>query len=1338
MRAIRLFSALTSVALLVSVALVSPATAVPITVLSEDFTSETFLPTGWTDFSGGKWAREADCVEFTSACASITGPGNDLGLATKPFDASALTNPKVDFDLSISDLAATASFIVRYSYDCVGIDGLSGGGIYPSGDPLKPNTGVTHQSLAIPADTDPYCLRFVFSDSSTDPGAPATVKIDNIVISGDGAAPPANTAPIAPATASFDVVEDTPTTLTFSGATEVRDPDGDQLTYVQTTPPDHGSISDVEFLPSGMFLKYTPDPNFDGIRDTAGDVYEGDDFKFKVNDGEADSPETTVTIEMTAVNDAPVIKGPDSVDVLQDQEQFWFSNGTTGAGCHDPGCSATPDVPLDVSDDGPAYGTEFAQRMIIETTAAAGGTFTLGQTTELTFSEGNGTDDQRMVFTGPWAAIDAALAAGTAYEPAPGYTGTDTLRLFLDDQGHIGPGGPQSKEKLIAINIGAVNHGPTAEDKTATVSEDGSVAVMLTGADVDGDALTFDVVTQPGHGTLSGTAPDLTYTPDANYIGSDSFTYTSSDGEISSYPATVSITVGGITDPPMIADLAFTAMEDYPEKTITLSAASNPDNIPITWEVGPASSGTLYSNGVRIGSGVTTLTSPTLTYTPNADFNGTDVFLFRASASLDGAPFVSDFKQATIHVESVNDTPQAADQVLKIKSGATKPLILNATDVDGDPLTFTLMGQPHVGELTGIAPNLTYTAPNSAGGTYFAYTVSDGQRSDIGSVSIEISDNQPDVTIGLPGKRKLGYEILNGDAAGQTLAVDAPPGAPTDIEVDIRNTNSFADRYLVTGSIPPQGWDLRYLVGGQDISAEVKNGKEFGLPAGGVLSMTMRVTPSEAHAGEKFVAFLVARSLAEEGGADTVAADIRGGTFKPDVLVSEGGRSNALGDDVYNTTGSGQTITQRGASGQTVYSHFYVENDGTAPDDFLLKGDIGAGVKWLRQTGTDTDVTSSVEAGTYTVAGLLPGQTADILLVYEVPEDASGLKSFRLTATSVANGKSDAGLADIEAFGAGQPDLILDSDQVSRGLPDRSNGGAADVYNGDGSGQSSYELLPVGASNVYAIDFENDSWVETLFTLRTDMRACLDLDCSRSLREHGIEVKFWELNPREFTVAEGNRDITALVNSGQDIAGPVKTLVDRYWLEVTADRSTPVNMNLMLNMTARAVGNPAKEDRVVVDLRTVEFRPDVTVLATYPATGENVYNDDAASQRVDVNLGSNDTKTIGFRVENDPRGNTLDFGDSILVTATPERNGFTVRYLDATGADITTDITSGGYLLTPEALQTATFKAVVTTPSQSMAGVTFPLRFTATSLTSSLTDGGSVGTPVPWTSAAST
>lgn len=94
---------------------------------------------------------------------------------------------------------------------------------------------------------------------------------------------------------------------------------------------------------------------------------------------------------------------------------------------------------------------------------------------------------------------------------------------------------------------GTSNQQPVADDQTLNVDEGNSLTITLTGSDADGDTLTFSVTAQPGNGTLSGTAPNLTYTPDSGYQGSDSIRFVVNDGTEDSVAGTIDITVNAST-----------------------------------------------------------------------------------------------------------------------------------------------------------------------------------------------------------------------------------------------------------------------------------------------------------------------------------------------------------------------------------------------------------------------------------------------------------------------------------------------------------------------------------------------------------------------------------------------------------------------------------------------------------------------------------------------------------------------------------------------------------------------------------------------------------------------
>ena len=84
---------------------------------------------------------------------------------------------------------------------------------------------------------------------------------------------------------------------------------------------------------------------------------------------------------------------------------------------------------------------------------------------------------------------------------------------------------------------------PVAFPQTLNATQNTPRVITLAGYDDNGDALTFAVATQPANGVISGTEPNITYTPNANFIGTDSFTFTSNDGALTSAPATISLNV---------------------------------------------------------------------------------------------------------------------------------------------------------------------------------------------------------------------------------------------------------------------------------------------------------------------------------------------------------------------------------------------------------------------------------------------------------------------------------------------------------------------------------------------------------------------------------------------------------------------------------------------------------------------------------------------------------------------------------------------------------------------------------------------------------------------------
>ncbi|MCU0305047.1 MAG: Ig-like domain-containing protein [Thermoanaerobaculales bacterium] len=159
------------------------------------------------------------------------------------------------------------------------------------------------------------------------------------------------------------------------------------------------------------------------------------------------------------------------------------------------------------------------------------------------------------------------------------------------------------------------NDPPTANPQSVTTPEDTAKAITLTGSDPNMDPLTFSIMTGPAHGGLSGTPPNVTYTPVPNYNGPDSFTFRVFDGTAYSAPATVSIDVLPVNDPPTADPQAVSTPQNTPV-AITLTG-SDVENDPLTFAIG-----TGPSHGLASG------TPPDVTYTPAPGYVGPDSFTF--------------------------------------------------------------------------------------------------------------------------------------------------------------------------------------------------------------------------------------------------------------------------------------------------------------------------------------------------------------------------------------------------------------------------------------------------------------------------------------------------------------------------------------------------------------------------------------------------------------------------------------------------------------------------------------------------------------------------------------
>jgi VCBS repeat-containing protein len=322
------------------------------------------------------------------------------------------------------------------------------------------------------------------------------------------------------------------------------------------------------------------------------------------------------------------------------------------------------------------------------------------------------------------ASGNSSVTSQFSWTPTAAQVGTRPVCFRAEDNG-----APILSADLSVDITVIANRAPVASDQSASTAEDSPLPLTLGASDPDGDTLAWIITSGPSHGALSGTAPNLTYTPAAHYWGPDAFSFKVNDGSVDSNVATVSITVTAVNDPPQAG--AGTNATDEDQAVDGALSATDADGDALTHSV--------VSNPSKGTVTITNAATGAYTYVPNANENGSDSFTFKAN---DGT---TDSNTATVSITiaPVNDAPVAADGNLSTDEDTSANGTLSATDADGDALTYSVVSDGTKGTVTITNPATgAYTyVPNADenGSDSFTFKVNDGGGdSNEASVSVTI------------------------------------------------------------------------------------------------------------------------------------------------------------------------------------------------------------------------------------------------------------------------------------------------------------------------------------------------------------------------------------------------------------------------------------------------------------------------------------------------------------------------------------------------------------------------------------------------------------------------
>jgi len=563
--------------------------------------------------------------------------------------------------------------------------------------------------------------------------------------------------------------EDTP--VTIGVLLNDTDPNGDNLGVIAVT---QGAKGSVTFTPAGSTVTYTPNANATG----------SDSFTYQVSDfsglGDGNTDTATVTVTITAVADPPnavddaattnedtVVFVPVLANDVDPDSGFTLTAATQGSkGATtiqgDGTIRYTPNANANGADsftytvsDGSATDTATVSvtiNPVNDAPVAWNDSVITPEDTALTFAIlANDVD----VDGDPLTPVNVgSVANGTlvvnpdgtlTYTPNLNFRGFENFTYAASD-----PAGAQSTA-TVHIEITSVNDAPTAVNDSATTNEDTALNFNVAGndTDLDGDNLVVSAVTQGAKGSVViNNSPSLfgkyvIYTPNANANGSDTFTYTVSDGHGGTAIGTVAMTITAVNDAPDAVTDSVTTPEDTP---ITFDPKVNDTDVDgDTLTITGLSSGGLRGTRVLNPDG-------TVTYTPNPNSTGADFFQYTLSDGHGGTDTVT----VNVTITPVNDVPNANNDLplTNEDTPVTISVLSNDSDPEGDVLTITALTQPTKGTAV-LNPNktITYTPNlNTNGSDSFTYTISDradgSGLSDTATVNVTVSPvNDPPVAV---------------------------------------------------------------------------------------------------------------------------------------------------------------------------------------------------------------------------------------------------------------------------------------------------------------------------------------------------------------------------------------------------------------------------------------------------------------------------------------------------------------------------------------------------------------------------------------------------------------
>ncbi len=517
--------------------------------------------------------------------------------------------------------------------------------------------------------------------------------------------------------------------------------DGDVLRISRVSNATNGTVT----MDANGDVRFVPDANFHGQAS----------YTYWVSDGQAETP-ATLHITVNAINDAPVTT--DETATASEDATLMFTSAALLANDSDVDTATDGDV-LSISSVGQAeYG--------------------------IVFLDANG--DVRFV-------------------PDANYNGPASYTYWVTD-GRNGLDGVQPVPATVHLNILQVNDLPVVTGELIASDEDVVLSIapgllLANDHDIDTDAtlnqasgalqtLSISAVGGAQHGTVALLADGtIQFTPEPNYFGAASFTYTVDDGAGGQVQATAVVNLAPVNDAPDVVGETISINEDEIQTISTAALLANDSDVDnphadlrivAVDSLGAATHGTVTLNA-----------NGTFSYVPDADYFGPAQFTYTVS---DGAGGFN-VGTADLNIAPVNDAPRVLsestttdeDQILHISKAN---LLANDHDVDNPDSALAITGVSNAshGTVSMVGTEIVFTPDlNYNGAASFSYTVSDGAGgSSIATVSLTINSINDVPVVNdelLLGKRDHTYTLSQAALLSNDTDVETPRANLTIVEV---------------------------------------------------------------------------------------------------------------------------------------------------------------------------------------------------------------------------------------------------------------------------------------------------------------------------------------------------------------------------------------------------------------------------------------------------------------------------------------------------------------------------------------------------------------------------